>query len=83
MEASTYYTLSLWRFRAMQFILSGMAAAELRNVLLVDLRDMIFQASLQQAPASSPLSHACWLVTNYYAGGQLAAGAREQHHERS
>ena len=42
-EPSTYYTLSLWRFRAMHFILSGMAAAELRIVLLVDLRDTIFQ----------------------------------------
>ena len=46
-EASTYYTLSLWRFRAMHFILSGMTATELRNVLLVDLRDTIFQVDYQ------------------------------------
>lgn len=52
-EPSTYYTLSLWRFRAMHYILSGMAAAELRDALLVDLRDTVFQVGCA-ADASLP-----------------------------
>lgn len=60
-EPSTYYTLSLWRFRAMHFILSGMAAAELRNVLLVDLRDTIFQVGFE-ASAASLVALSCMLA---------------------
>ena len=72
-EPSSYYTLSLWRFRAVQFILSGMAAAELRSVLLADLRDTIFQGGLcsrtqlLQLLLLTAAAHA-WLAFSYWAG---------------
>ncbi len=52
-----YYTLSLCRFRAIQQLLSTVTAADVRNVLLADLRDTLFQVSVLQ---STTLLHMCF-----------------------
>ncbi|KAK9827985.1 hypothetical protein WJX81_005234 [Elliptochloris bilobata] len=44
-EPSYYFPLSLWRFRAAHFILNDLRAASIQNVLLLDLRDTIFQGN--------------------------------------